>query len=274
MGESSRLSNCLIMLRICHSGVNRSGVKLMSAFLFVVTLTVICAQSAIAQGNNPSTAPEYGTAAGADSGGFMSMMLIFGALALVVIIGGFIALRLLRKRQTSHPAPRANPQAGQPRLNPALAPAPGNATQADPSQEAAPTPRAFRPKLGPTPLPAAKNGRARIFTSRFSQRRREFDYNRYFADLMSTVSGHTSAVEAPMGYALEVTRLTEGVAAGAPSHAGVSNSELIANQTTLIEEQRRLIQEQTRLIEEKTRLIAEKNQLLKVQEQMLDHKLA
>ena len=114
------------------------------------------------------------------------------------------------------------------------------------------------------------------------RQRRDFDYNRYFADLMSSVSGH-------MGYGKdsEVSSRTTAApasngqtAASAPAANGQASAssldvhaQMISNQRALIEEQRRLIYEQTKLIEEKSKLIAEKNQLLDRQAELLENKL-
>jgi hypothetical protein len=114
---------------------------------------------------------------------------------------------------------------------------------------------------------------------RGAHRRRVFDYNRYFADLMSSVSGHGGLAEGSPnnGYGAEMERpAAPAPAEGQPTGKAAvvdTNSDLIANQTTLIEEQRRLIQEQSKLIEEKSKLISEKNQLLRLQSELYDQKM-
>jgi hypothetical protein len=113
---------------------------------------------------------------------------------------------------------------------------------------------------------------------RRSRRKRVFDYNRYFTDLMSAVS-NSSLIETQASEASSesdraaVAPQASEPAAPLPSNLHGMNSEMIANQRRLIEEQKRLIQEQTRLIEEKSTLIAEKNQLLKMQSEWIDSKL-
>jgi uncharacterized membrane-anchored protein len=130
-----------------------------------------------------------------------------------------------------------------------------------------------------------QNGQRLVKTNGHSSRsrqRRDFDYNRYFTDLMSSVSGH-------MGYAkdADVASRTANTSASngqntapASTTSGQSSAssldvhaQMISNQRALIEEQRRLIYEQTKLIEEKSKLIAEKNQLLDRQTELLDNKL-
>lgn len=110
---------------------------------------------------------------------------------------------------------------------------------------------------------------------RGSHRKRVFDYNRYFGDLMTAVSSHTSQVDLPVvnGYAQEPNRLPASEPSPQSPMPSGGHAELLASQRVLIEEQRRLIQEQNKLIEEKTKLIAEKNQLLKMQSELMDDKL-
>ncbi|PWU11853.1 MAG: hypothetical protein C5B50_22610 [Verrucomicrobia bacterium] len=109
--------------------------------------------------------------------------------------------------------------------------------------------------------------------------KREFDYNRYFTDLMGAVSSHSSHLDAPVvnGYGQEPAKLPAPGSPenGAPYAEAVlqASSELISHQRSLIEDQKRLIQEQNKLIEEKAKLITQKNQLLKMQADMMDQKL-
>ena len=141
----------------------------------------------------------------------------------------------------------------------------------------------FRPKLTPTPLSPKegkeRNGRAMkpILNRNGAHRKREFDYNRYFTDLMSAVSSHGLALEQAQqrieNYSLGAMAPQAANSGAQTAATGDGNSDLIANQATFIEEQQRLIQEQTRLIEEKSRLIAEKNQLLKLQSELIENKL-
>jgi hypothetical protein len=142
-------------------------------------------------------------------------------------------------------------------------------------------PSAATPQLKRSPLPATKaksNGKPlKLVNGRHSHRRKIFDYNRYFADLMSTVSGHTGSLDVAGAAVNAIPAAAPQASANGgyqPANGAFrGNSELIASQTAFIEEQRRLIQEQTRVIEEKTKLIAEKNQLLKMQTEMLENKL-
>jgi hypothetical protein len=118
-------------------------------------------------------------------------------------------------------------------------------------------------------LPKKLNGSQKL--------KREFDYNRYFADLMSTVSSSTLAErQAANGIMLDRAQLGNAPEANGSAHPAerfTANTDIIAHQNALIEEQRRLIQEQTKLIEEKSRLIAEKNSLLKLQAELIEHKM-
>jgi len=110
-----------------------------------------------------------------------------------------------------------------------------------------------------------------------SRRKKVFDYNRYFTDLMSAVSSQANQADVYQtnGQSLENGRLPSTPesldAAAAP--ANNQSTEMITQQKALIEEQKHLIQEQSKLIEEKSRLIAEKNQLLKMQADFMDGKL-
>jgi uncharacterized membrane-anchored protein len=113
-----------------------------------------------------------------------------------------------------------------------------------------------------------------------AHRRKMFDYNRYFTDLMSAVSNHGNLTETtPVnGHSAETGRMEAFSESGdsvsaRPLAAFHDNSEMISQQKNLIEEQKRLIEEQSRLIEEKSRLIAEKNQFLKMQTELIDTKL-
>jgi uncharacterized membrane-anchored protein len=132
----------------------------------------------------------------------------------------------------------------------------------------------------PAPKPGTvKPVRSARFVNGSQRKRMMFDYNRYFTDLMSSVSSHALAVDTyqPSGgpsahVAAEEPAPRVNGHAPAPVAAKEVQLEMLLNQKTLIEDQRRLIHEQSKLIEEKTRLIAEKNQLLKMQSQLLnDH---
>jgi hypothetical protein len=148
----------------------------------------------------------------------------------------------------------------------------------------------FRSEVG-TPPPAKPVSRPKPVQPMFakpvtnghangSRRKKMFDYNRYFTDLMSAVStnGNQGETFPTNGHSLDNGRFP-----GLPEHAESvvkngsnghdANQEVLVHQRLLIEEQKRLIQEQSRLIEEKSRLIAEKNEVLKMQSEMIESKL-
>ncbi len=205
-----------------------------------------------------------------------------------------VALVLVVKRVRRHPAPtRVAPQ---PRHEvPAPAPLPAHAPlaaapgkpapaitetgTAAPPATPKPKPAAMPVRPAALPLPARPQPQPAFVSQQSLRRKRAFDYNRYFADLMSTVSSHgPMEPAAPNGTTEEAEK---AAATPTPTNGGnlvqpslfTANLELIAHQTSFIEEQRRLIQEQARLIEEKSRLIAEKNQLLKMQSELMENKL-
>jgi uncharacterized membrane-anchored protein len=124
------------------------------------------------------------------------------------------------------------------------------------------------------------NGKHLNGKSHGPSRRKVFDYNRYFTDLMGAVSSHSSQMDMPTsnGVSFDSSRVAAEVQpqdgpAPAPAIQPNHHNDLMASQRSLIEEQKRLIQEQNKLIEEKTRLISEKNQLLKMQSQLMEDKL-
>ncbi|HOP98179.1 MAG TPA: DUF2167 domain-containing protein [Verrucomicrobiota bacterium] len=104
-------------------------------------------------------------------------------------------------------------------------------------------------------------------------RRKVFDYQRYYVDLLAQVSDRASEPRvysfAPNGKASpgakpEIKLDTNSVEA---------QLALIESQKKLIEEQQRLIREQARLIEEKTRLIQEKTQVLEKQAELFGNNI-
>jgi hypothetical protein len=119
-----------------------------------------------------------------------------------------------------------------------------------------------------------------------SKRKRTFNYNKYYADLMSQVSSGAYVVAGPANH-----HRTNGANGHSPAPKaeyqrfpaqpelpmehppGRSNAELIAeliaNQKSLIEEQKRLMSQQMKLIEEKTRLIEEKSKMLEQQSELI-----
>lgn len=108
-----------------------------------------------------------------------------------------------------------------------------------------------------------------------AQRRKTFDYNRYFTDLMTSVSGYAVNLEnfQSNGRRHESVVLQPEPQNGSDTVLVKANSDLLGHQKALIEDQQRLIQEQSKVIEEKSRLIAEKSQLLKMQSELIDSKL-
>ncbi len=111
-------------------------------------------------------------------------------------------------------------------------------------------------------------------------RRRMFDYQRYFTDLMSQVSDraeaatpmpgtHNYSTRSPRAESSEMSRPTIEL----HSSNVAANLNLIENQKRLIEDQQRLIREQAKLIEEKARLIQEKNQVLEKQSELFGNNI-
>ena len=203
---------------------------------------------------------------------------IWGGVA-VLALGGTFALALMFKRARRREPARPDSQAPVNVLSTTEAKASTSAAGAKPV-----LPVATKPTFQPAPAPAVGRKNAvlakKIINDSNSRKKRAFDYNRYFADLMSTVSSHGPAMEAASanGYSLDRNGNPVPIANGngnssTPDGSFNVNSEMISHQTTLIEEQRRLIQEQTKLIEEKSKLIAEKNQLLKMQSELIESKL-
>lgn len=108
-----------------------------------------------------------------------------------------------------------------------------------------------------------------------AQRRKTFDYNRYFTDLMTSVSGYAVNLEnfQANGRRHASVAIEPEQRNGSDSVLLKANADLLSHQKSLIEDQQRLIQEQSKVIEEKSRLIAEKSQLLKMQSELIDSKL-
>jgi uncharacterized membrane-anchored protein len=101
-----------------------------------------------------------------------------------------------------------------------------------------------------------------------SRRRRIFDYQKYYSDLLFQVSDRTYEMDSPK----PAQNGSVSTKHSLPDHVNqttlAANLGLIESQKHLIEEQQRLIREQTKLIEEKTRLIHEKNQVLEKQAEL------
>jgi hypothetical protein len=109
-----------------------------------------------------------------------------------------------------------------------------------------------------------------------AHRRREFNYHKYYSDMMLEVSAGPSISQPALNGKRVASASPERVlSTDSPTHPSIvrANRELIANQTQLIEEQKRLLQEQGRLIEEKSRLIHEKTQILEKQAELLERDL-
>lgn len=191
-------------------------------------------------------------------------------IATLALLAGKFRRRRSSRRSTRSSAPPAQT------LPVAMAPPPAFTPAVAAPAEQPPAP-ALSPVIAQTK--AAPAHRPVNHRRHGSRRKRVFDYNRYFADLMSSVSSHGTPVEAPPVNGSTVS-LDHPAASPAPVNGKAvqpmlfdANSELISHQTTFIEEQRRLMQEQSKLIEEKSKLIAEKNHLLKLQSELFENKL-
>jgi uncharacterized membrane-anchored protein len=108
-----------------------------------------------------------------------------------------------------------------------------------------------------------------------SQRKRAFDYQKFYAGMMMQAS--TRPYRGIDQSQDEATLEAEPVASpaeppGTLAARGVT-SEFIAQQKAFIEEQRRLMHQQAKLIEERSKLIEEKNQILAKQSEMIENHL-
>jgi len=206
--------------------------------------------------------------------GSMTPILIgCGLLVLAVVVGvlvwkGKSKPKTREARSESPSDPAGNPAKESASPAPAVAPSRSNLIKA---QNQGQLPKTKPPSTNSAWKKPVLSDRASSGSVReSSSRKRTFDYNRYFADLMSTVEGHTGSAESgnASGYQSDTTQYTnpQTAAEGGASPAGVTpQADLIASQASLIEEQRHMIQEQSKLIEEKNRIIAEKDRLLKRQ---------
>jgi hypothetical protein len=207
-----------------------------------------------------------------------------GAVICGLATGGVMVLKKTNRRKGSHGRASSVSGAFSPSLGAEASPEPsGSGPQmrstfiADRSKRSVELP----PVALKTPGPAGKaNNNHNNHHHHGAHRRKMFDYNRYFTDLMSAVSNHGNLTETtPVnGHSAETGRMeafSEPVESepSRPLAAFHDNSEMISQQKNLIEEQKHLIEEQSRLIEEKSRLIAEKNQFLKMQTELIDTKL-
>ncbi len=106
------------------------------------------------------------------------------------------------------------------------------------------------------------------------RKRRIFDYQRFYSDLMFEVSDRaqvsTDVPQRKTATAIATTSI-KPVVHGEMS--ALTNAGLIEHQRRLIEEQQRLIREQAKLIEEKSRLIQEKNQVLDKQAELFGNNI-
>ena len=107
-----------------------------------------------------------------------------------------------------------------------------------------------------------------------ARRRREFNYHKFYSDMMLEVSSGPTVLQPVDGVNGKRVAAADRVMPTTKTSVDLSilqaNRELIANQTQLIAEQKRLLQEQGKLIEEKSRLIHEKTQLLEKQAELLE----
>jgi hypothetical protein len=126
------------------------------------------------------------------------------------------------------------------------------------------------------PSHGTTNGKGRS-TRRSSQRKRAFDYQKFYSDMMTQVSTRSFS-RTDQQQNEETIETSHEVVAASPEVAGPSatasvTSEFIAQQKEFIEEQRRLMHQQAKLIEERSKLIEEKNQILAKQSEMIDNQL-
>jgi hypothetical protein len=105
------------------------------------------------------------------------------------------------------------------------------------------------------------------------KRRRLFNYQQYYSDLILQVSDRACEMETP-----GTRNRNQPSAAPVKGESGsaaemAAHLHIISEQRSLIEEQLRLIREQTRLIEEKTKLIQEKNKVLEQQSDLFGNQV-
>jgi hypothetical protein len=126
------------------------------------------------------------------------------------------------------------------------------------------------------PSHGATNGKGRS-ARHSSQRKRTFDYQKFYSDMMTQVSTRSFSRTDQRQNEETIEASNESVAASpevaGPSATASVTSEFIAQQKEFIEEQRRLMHQQAKLIEERSKLIEEKNQILAKQSEMIDNQL-
>ena len=124
------------------------------------------------------------------------------------------------------------------------------------------------------------NGRTRVSRNGSGERRKMFNYQKFYSDMMLQVSGGSSIVGHQAAIGVHRVNGSDGTqsangksplpALDTEGNQAIyrANMTLIASQTHLIEEQKKLLQEQSKLIEEKTKLIREKNEVLEKQAEL------
>jgi uncharacterized membrane-anchored protein len=125
------------------------------------------------------------------------------------------------------------------------------------------------------PYASRVNGKAHVNGNSHGRhalrRKRMFDYQKFYADMMVQVSSRSVAMTPNEPEPEQTNGEAHPIVQAQSAPAGTS--ELIAQQQEFIEEQRRLMVQQARLIEERSRLIEEKNQLLAKQSEMIENQL-
>ena len=214
--------------------------------------------------NQNTAAPEPTTTPSARRARFLWKMAGVLGVFVFALLGIGLLKKVVRRRPSQQWVPREEAPVRQAASRPSLA-----------SAGSKPKEAAMVTSKPPLAKPANHN-----HNSNGSRRRKIFDYNRYFSDLMSAVSsqGNQGDVLLSNGYSLENGRMLGMVERpdSAPAFSGKpaeATAEVLAHQRALIEEQKHLIQEQSKVIEEKSKLIAEKNQLLKMQAELMEGKL-
>jgi hypothetical protein len=211
---------------------------------------------------------EFTTASSGDSTGSSRNPVLIGSVVGVLFCGlaggGLVALRRYRQRSIA-PAPLMVAEQHVPTRSTIISShleTNGHTAQHN-----------SKPKLE-TSLSGLKRNGAKAGNNQLvngDQRKRMFDYNRYFSDLMNAVSSSVHLEPSNInGHTLDANSINGDVDL---AHAAAANLEVLNHQKLLIEEQKRLITEQSRLIEEKSQLIAEKNRLLKMQAEWMENKL-
>jgi uncharacterized membrane-anchored protein len=110
-----------------------------------------------------------------------------------------------------------------------------------------------------------------------SQRKRAFNYQKFYSDMMMQVSTRSYArSDQSQNEATLEDSHGLGASPAEPAEALAAKSvisDFIAQQKDFIEEQRRLMHQQAKLIEERSKLIEEKNKILAKQSEMIENHL-